>query len=181
LRIRYVQPDRDGKFREAFDATLRKHRVTAVPGPPQAPNTQSFVERFIGSIRRECLDHFVFFGTEHFDRVARSWLEHYHAERPPDGRENKLLIRPPGKQRSPTVTEGATFSLCDVRCGKRFGGLLMHFERVAPNIVSPACSGDFRCRRTARRRQTFGGFSSQTFCDSAPFLTVTPPALFRSR
>jgi len=57
LRVRYVQRDRDGKFTAEFDATLRKSRSEAAPSPAKAPNTQAFVERFIGSIRRECLDH----------------------------------------------------------------------------------------------------------------------------
>ena len=130
LRVRYVQRDRDGKFGNAFDAALRRHRVEAVPSPPQAPNTQAFIERFIGSIRRECLNHFVFFGVNHLDTIARSWLAHYHAERPHQGRENELLVRPPTAEKSATI-DTATFSLRDVRCRKRLGGLLKHYERVA--------------------------------------------------
>ena len=130
LRVRYVQRDRDGKFGDAFDAALRKVRVKAVPSPPKAPNTQAFVERFIGSIRRECLDHFVFFGVRHLDRVADSWLDHYHAERPHQGRENELLVRPQGTKKA-AVGEIASFSLHDIRCRKRLGGLLKHYERVA--------------------------------------------------
>ena len=130
LRIRYVQRDRDGKFGDAFDATLRKLRVKTVRSAPQAPNTQAFVERFIGSIRRECLDHFVFFGVRHLDGVANSWLEHYHAERPHQGRENELLFRPRGTKKA-AGGEMVTLSLRDIRCRKRLGGLLKHYERVA--------------------------------------------------
>lgn len=119
-----------GKFGESFDAALRKYRVEAVPSPPQAPNTQAFVERFIGSIRRECLDHFVFFGTKHLNGVVRSWLEHYHAERPHQGRENELLVSPI-KSRKSAVADEITFSLRDIRCRKRLGGLLKHYERIA--------------------------------------------------
>jgi putative transposase len=64
LRVRYLQRDRDRKFGEPFDVALQPDRVEAVPSPSQAPNTQAFVERFIGSIRRECLNHFVFFCTQ---------------------------------------------------------------------------------------------------------------------
>ena len=129
LRIRYVQRDRDGKFGDAFDATLRKLRVKTIRSAPQAPNTQAFVERFIGSIRRECLDHFVFFGVKHLDRVATSWLEHYHAERPHQGRENELLVRSAGMRKA-AGGEIASLSLRDIRCRKRLGGLLKHYERV---------------------------------------------------
>jgi transposase InsO family protein len=72
LRIGYLQRGRDGKFGDAFDATLPRLRVKTIRSAPQSPNTQAFVERFIGSIRRECLDHFVFFGVRHLDLVANS-------------------------------------------------------------------------------------------------------------
>lgn len=130
LRIRYVQRDRDGKFGEAFDTVFRTDRVEPVQSPPQAPNTQALVERFIGSIRRECLDYFFFFGAKHLDGVIRSWFEHYHAERPHQGRENELLVRSK-RAENPEVIDTATFSLHDVRCSKRLGGLLKHYERVA--------------------------------------------------
>ncbi len=85
LPIRYVQRDRDGKFAADFDATLKRARIKVVPSPAKSPNTQAFVERFIGSLRSECLNHFIFFGTRHLDSVANSWLQHYHAERPHQG------------------------------------------------------------------------------------------------
>lgn len=129
LRVRYVQRDRDGKFGKAFDSALRHFRVEPVPSPPQAPNPQAFVERFIGSIRRECLNHFVFFGAKHLDAVACSWLAHYHPERPHQGREIELLMRAPGKRKP--VADSMTFSLRDVCCRKRLGGLLKHYERAA--------------------------------------------------
>lgn len=130
LRVRYVQRDRDGKFSDAFDVTLRKLRVKAIRSAPQAPNTQAFVERFIGSIRRECLDHFVFFGIRHLDSVVHSWLEHYHVERPHQGRENELLVRSRGTKKTGDGEMGM-LSLRDIRCRKRLGGLLKHYERVA--------------------------------------------------
>ncbi len=126
LRVRYVQRDRDGKFGDAFDAALRKLRVEAVPSPPQTPNTQALVERFIGSIRQECLDHFVFFGVTHLDSVANSWFEHYHAERPHQEREDELLVRSLRTKKSEVAA--AAFAL---RCRKQLGGLLKHYDRVA--------------------------------------------------
>jgi putative transposase len=70
LRIRYLQHDRDGKFAPAFDKALKRCHVKVVRSPVCAPNCQAFVERFIGSIRWECLDHFIFFGLKHLDSVA---------------------------------------------------------------------------------------------------------------
>jgi putative transposase len=77
LKIRYAQHDRDGKYAASFDQALKRRHVEVVRSPICAPNCQAFVERFIGSIRWECLDHFIFFGLKHLDSVAKSYLEHY--------------------------------------------------------------------------------------------------------
>jgi putative transposase len=132
LRVRYVQRDRDRKFAGGFDRALRKRHVKVVKSPAKAPNTQAFVERFIGSLRNECLNHFVFFGMRHLYAVARSWLDHYHAERPHQGVENELLVKPPGVKKSvENRTADEMLSLQDIRCRQRLGGLLKHYERVA--------------------------------------------------
>lgn len=132
LPIRYVQRDRDGKFAAAFDAALQHARVEVVPSPPKSPNTQAFVERFIGSLRSECLHHFIFFGTKHLDSTAAIWLRHYHAERPHQGVDigNELLV-PPAASTKRETADDETLSLRDIRCHKRLGGLLKHDERVA--------------------------------------------------
>lgn len=129
LRVRYVQCDRDAKFGAPFDAIVTKLRAAAVPSPAKSPNTQAFVERFIGSIRSECLNHFLFFGTRHLDSVIRAWLEHYHGERPHQGVGNELLVkRSDGTKSSP---RNAPFKLRDVRCRRRLGGFIKHYERSA--------------------------------------------------
>jgi putative transposase len=131
LRVRYVQHDRDTKFTEGFDEALRQGHVTQVKSPKCAPNCQAFVERFIGSLRRECLHHFVFIGLEHLERVTRCWLQHYHRERPHQGVENELLVRPrPVKRSKPRVPEPAP-TATDISCQQRLGGLIKHYSRKA--------------------------------------------------
>src|SRR5688572_3233345 len=76
---------------EVFDAEKRENE--AVPSPAKSPNTQAYVEWFIGSIRSECLETCVFLGTEHLDGVMQTWLEHYHAERPNQRVGNEQLVR----------------------------------------------------------------------------------------
>ena len=88
------------------------------------------MERFIGSIRRERLNHFIFFGAQNLDHVVQVRPARYHARRPHQGRKNELLVRPT-TVRSFTVADEATFSLRDVRRRKPLGGLLEHYERVA--------------------------------------------------
>ena len=121
LRIRYLQHDRDGKFTAEVDRAIRRRRVKVTKTPPRSPNCQAFVESFIGSLRRECLNHFVFFGTRHLDRVANSFREFYLAERPHQGKENELLTAPRRRRKKSEPDE--PISPSDVRCHKRLGGL----------------------------------------------------------
>jgi putative transposase len=93
LRVRYTQRDRDGKF-AGFDSTLKRKRVKVLKSAVRAPNSRAYVERFIGTIRRECLYHFIFFGLTHLDNVMKTWLGFYHQLCPHQGLENELLLKP---------------------------------------------------------------------------------------
>jgi hypothetical protein len=93
--------DRDTKFTKAVDADLAKSGVKVRKTAFRAPNTNAFVERFIQTIQQECLDHFVIFGTRHFDHLASEWLEHYHEERPHQAKENEVLVMPKGARKKP--------------------------------------------------------------------------------
>jgi len=135
LRVRHVQHDRDSKFSASFDRSLAKMRAKVIRTPRCAPDCQAFVERFIRSLRYECLNHFVFFGTQHLDRVAASYRSHYLNERPHQGKDNELLVWPKGKKSTGPANEQAAgedqFSLAEIRCYKRLGGLLKHYGRKA--------------------------------------------------
>jgi len=135
LRVRFVQHDRDNKFSACFDRIMAKKRTKIVRTPRCAPDCQAFVERFIRSLRYECLNHFAFFGTQHLDRVAASYRAHYLNERPHQGKDNQLLIPPrvkTSKRSSKAQISGVDrVSLADIRCHKRLGGLLKHYSRNA--------------------------------------------------
>lgn len=128
MRVCYLQHDRDAKFTAEFDRSLRRRHVKAVRTPARSPNCQAFVESFIGSLRRECLNHFVFFGTGHLDSVANSFRDYYLEERPHQGKANELLTTP---RRRRTQTPNEPISPAEVRCHKRLGGLLKHYTRRA--------------------------------------------------
>jgi putative transposase len=109
-------------------------RAKAIRTPRCAPDCQAFVERFLRSLRYECLNHFVFFGTQHLDNVAASYRIHYLTERPHQGKDNELLIRPKTQRRKSRVDDQAAadcISLAEIRCHKRLGGLLKHYSRKA--------------------------------------------------
>lgn len=112
--------DRDPKWTPAMEALLTAAGVRVVRTPAAAPNCNAHAERFVGSIKEECLDRIVPVGEWHLRRTIREFVEHYHAERNHQGIGNALLERPPMQR----IT-GA------VRCRQRVGGILSHYYRAA--------------------------------------------------
>jgi putative transposase len=91
------------------------------------------VERFIQSVEKECLDHFLVVGTQHLNHLVASWLEYYHTERPHQAKENELLVprRGPDKKRRRVPEAVDRPKLRNVQCRERLGGLLKHYYRKA--------------------------------------------------
>lgn len=132
LPVRRVIHDRDTKYTQRVEATFRRQRVEVVKIAYPAPNMQAFVERFIRSVKYELLHHFVIFGIQHFETLAREYLDYYHRHRPHQGVGNELLLRPkrkPGRPRK--VEEPVSFSLKELQCEQRLGGLLKSYSRRA--------------------------------------------------
>jgi len=73
-----------------FHEVLRRKHVTVKKTQFRSPNMNAFAERFVQSIKQECLDHFVVFGAQHIDVLCREYVENYHTERRHQGRENEL-------------------------------------------------------------------------------------------
>lgn len=83
--VRYLIRDRDAKFTRCFDDALRSIGVTVILTPIQAPNANAFSERWVGTVRRECLDHLLIIGGRHLQRVLDEYARHYNAHRPHRG------------------------------------------------------------------------------------------------
>jgi putative transposase len=124
LPVARLMRDNDGAFSTVFDEALRRKHVTVKKTQFRSPNMNAFAERFVQSIKQECLDHFVVFGAEHMDVLCSEYLEYYHTERPHQGRENELLVGNPPQR-------GELLKLSDVRCTTRLGGLLKSYQRKA--------------------------------------------------
>jgi hypothetical protein len=77
----YLIHDRDPLFTKAWTALLKSGGVKCVPIPAQSPNCNPHAERFVKTIRRECLDHFVIFGERHLRYLIKQFIEHYLTER----------------------------------------------------------------------------------------------------
>jgi putative transposase len=128
LGTELIMHDWDTKFTAGFDAALEKKDGLEVRRSAyRAPNTAAYVERFVQSIKQECLDYFVVLGHKHMNHLCQEFAEHYHAERPHQGLDNEVpkLI---GKQRK---RRPDLIPLSDVACQKRLGGLLKHYHRKA--------------------------------------------------
>lgn len=94
-KVRYLLLDRDGKFCPEFLAMLKHEGVNGVRLPPRSPNLTPHVERFMRSIKEECLGRMIFFGEQSLREAINAFREHYHQERNHQGLENRLIE--PGK------------------------------------------------------------------------------------
>ena len=93
-RFRFLIRDRDSKFTAAFDAVFTGADIRIIRTPVRAPRANAIAERFIGTLRRECLDHLLITGPRHLDVVLREYIEHYvRHEAPLDHVEVKGLHR----------------------------------------------------------------------------------------
>ena len=95
--------------------------VQPVRLPPSSPNLNAFAERFVASIRRECLDKLVIFGEQHLRQVVVEFAAHYHGERNHQGLDNELIL----KGSEPANDNGK------IQCRERVGGLLKYYYREA--------------------------------------------------
>ncbi len=96
--------------------------VACIQIPPRSPNCNAFAERFVRSIKGECLRHFVFFGEWHLRYVVREYVAHYNQERFHQGIGGKL-IRPTSSNENAVTGE--------IKCRSRLGGLLNYYHRDA--------------------------------------------------
>jgi putative transposase len=80
-RARYLMRDRDGSYGRRFSERVNAMGITEVVTAPRSPWQNAYVERVIGSIRRECLDHIVIFNERHLRRVISAYVDYYHRTR----------------------------------------------------------------------------------------------------
>ena len=93
--------------------------------PVRSPNLNARVERFVQTIKTECLDPFIAFGQDHLDYLVSEFVEHYNEARPHSHRNH----RPPLEQAA--VPEWETIRLEEVVCRERLGGVSKSYRRAA--------------------------------------------------
>jgi putative transposase len=118
---RYLLHDRDTKFTRSFRAILRSGRVEPLALPARSPNLNAYAERWVRSVKEECLSKAILFGEHSLRRALSDYVDHFHAERNHQGKGNILLLPRDTHRRR----EGP------VRCQERLGGLLRYYHREA--------------------------------------------------
>jgi transposase InsO family protein len=118
---RYLLHDRDTKFCAAFDQVLESEGIKCLRLPPHSPNLNAFAERWVRSVKQECLSKLILFGEASLRRALAEFVAHYHSERNHQGKANALLCPPrAGKTSRRTL-----------HCRQRLGGLLRYYTRAA--------------------------------------------------
>jgi transposase InsO family protein len=118
----YLIHDRDTKFCAAFQQIIDAAGVTRVPLPPRSPNLNAYAERWVRSIKEECLSRLILFGEASLRQALTQYVEHFHHERNHQGKGNVVLF--------PTVNPDAERA-GPIQCRERLGGLLKFYDREA--------------------------------------------------
>ena len=117
--ITHLVLDRDPLYTTAFRSMLGDAGTKPVRLPPRSPNLNAFAERFVLSVKSECLDRVVPLGEAHLRCAIREYVAHYHRERPHQGLDNELVI----PDEVPPPVQGVVWRR------ERLGGLLNHYYR----------------------------------------------------
>jgi hypothetical protein len=120
---RYALHDRDTKFCSVFRDTLAAGGIRPIQLPARSPNLNAYAERWVRSVKEECLSKLILFGEASLRRALTEFIDHYHGERNHQGKGNVLLF--------PTGNVGQHKPRTRVRCRERLGGLLKYYSYVA--------------------------------------------------
>jgi transposase InsO family protein len=121
--------DRDTKFTRDFDGVFHSEGIRVIKAPVRAPKARAHVERWVGSVRRECLDRLLILGRHHLVSVLREYTAHYNDHRP-----HRSLVQRPPLAHSAATHERSPADVIELdRVGRRdrLGGLIHEYERAA--------------------------------------------------
>jgi putative transposase len=123
--IRFLIHDRDSKFTASFDEVFRSEGIRTIRTPVRAPRANAFIERWIGTARRECLDRILIVNRQHLERVLPVYISHYNEHRP----HRSLNQRPPNEQ--PPPESETVIALDRVHREDVLGGLIHEYKAAA--------------------------------------------------
>jgi transposase InsO family protein len=124
--LRLLIHDRDAKFSGGCDHVFQTEGIAVIRTPVQAPNANAHAERWIGSVRRECLDRLLIFSRRQLEHVLRVYTRHYNQHRP----HRALALRPPEQaDRSATPLRAAPYA--QLTRTDLLGGLIHEYDHAA--------------------------------------------------
>ncbi len=118
---RYLIMDRDPVFTGAFRTILKAAGVKSLVLPPKSPNLNAYAERYVRTIKEDCLNRIIFFGEPSLRRGITEFVEHYHQERNHQGLDNRLI----------DGEDGVGQVVGQIQCRERLGGMLKYYYREA--------------------------------------------------
>jgi transposase InsO family protein len=121
-RLRFLIRDRDSKYSGPFDEVFRSEGIRIVKTPVRAPKANAIAERFVRTVRGECLDWLLILNRRHLERVLRVYVHHYNRERPHRALEHRVPESDERRERSPAG---------EIRRRDRLGGLIHEYYRAA--------------------------------------------------
>jgi hypothetical protein len=124
-RVRFLLRDRDAKFSRSFEDVFRSEGGEVLLTPVRAPKANAYAERWVRTVRSECLDWLLIVGRGHLDRVLRAYVAHYNRHRP----HRALELQPPDPSADSTTLTAARPG--QVRRHDLLGGLLHECRRAA--------------------------------------------------
>jgi putative transposase len=120
--FRFLIRDRDSKFSMAFDEVFSGNGTRVVKTPVRSPRANSYAERFVGTLRRECLDHVLILGERHLRSVLAEYARHYNGHRPHQALQQEPPLCEPGHAVDITAR---------IERRQVLGGLISEYRRVA--------------------------------------------------
>ena len=114
---RFILMDRDTKYAESFRTLLKEFGIEPVRLRPKSPNLNAHIERFMRSLKEECLERLILFGKESLRNAVGEFLIHYHSERNHQGLRNRLIQQ---------AAESGKYQ-SEIDCRNRLGGMLRYY------------------------------------------------------
>jgi transposase InsO family protein len=122
--FRFLIRDRDAKFTASFDEVFASEGIEVIKAPVRSPRANAYAERWVGTVRRECLDSILVLGQRHLEAVLRDYVRHYNEHRPHRGIELKAPVLATSTTPRPT-TPG------EVRRTDVLGGVIHEYHIAA--------------------------------------------------